>query len=87
YDGLVLLCGGQTYKYWNEANLKPVKTINGESPDENGNIDISLSPDPSPEIGVVGAVGTYALVAINHAPQILPGSIWAGGDLYYASIN
>ncbi|MEN1529680.1 hypothetical protein, partial [Pseudomonas aeruginosa] len=37
YDGLVLLCGGQTYKYWNEANLKPVKTINGESPDENGN--------------------------------------------------
>lgn len=43
YDGLVLLCGGQTYKYWNEGNLKPVKTINGKSPDANGNVAITVS--------------------------------------------
>lgn len=34
---------GKKYNVYNEANLKPVKTVNNKSPDANGNVSISVS--------------------------------------------
>ncbi|MCP9660860.1 phage tail protein [Escherichia fergusonii] len=47
YDGLILLCNGKQYKYWNEGNLKPVKSVNGSTPDANGNVSISTGSSES----------------------------------------
>nr|WP_134873715.1 phage tail protein [Escherichia coli] len=83
YDGLVLLCAGKTYKYWNEGNLKPVKTINNASPDANGNINVSTggttdlsnyytktqidSMMASKASSTVGGVGSYGLFTMTAA--------------------